>query len=80
MANNKTVVVLKNGPTIHGVYTNLLAAYTKLRKTVKPTLNDGIPSYSTVYRGFENKEQFVNFHTELGTFTIEKQKLYKKAA
>ncbi len=80
MANRRTVVVLKKGHTIHGIYTNLLAAHTKLRNTVKPSLNDGVPSYITVYRGFLNKETFVDFHTELGTFTIEKHKLYLKAA
>ena len=75
----KSVFVLSSGPVNLGIFTNLLAAYNRLRKSVPPSKNDGIPSYSTVYRRMLEGEKIIYLHTALGSYSISKMRLYKKA-
>ncbi len=77
--SKKIVSVLKKESVIIGIFTNNLAAYEQLHSSVPAHEQIDLPSYSTVNRVVRDAGQSKAFSTSVGTFTIQKMTLFKKA-
>lgn len=77
---NRTITFLERNNIVIQPYTNNLAAYNAFVKEVKIGYAGWIPSYATVNRAVQEAGDSIDLPSQLGTFSIRKVLLLKKAA